>query len=364
MRAINPSAVTTLRAACPGQSAEDDVHADVYIRDDAPIALVFWRTNETRPFLSLRDFGDGKLHPFTLIANDDVPAHDQRRSFLHVRLETYRNDEDVLAVALSGGEGREPTLIVAGDSIAAGFDVEPQQPYDGNDMDAAIAYSRQINGLFGAGKREEAYLLWRRDPNGGANRDFAHYTQQDFEVAMFSMKDIYGKPTFEQPQGYKVGGFTVGHQAKLGETGPWGVIRHVAFYDGKPYLTVEFPEPVVIDGDKPTDCVTVHFGRIADTRMLALHSGVVAEAATPELRAGDDLINRSSQREHYITAIVDGKIYHTDGKEEFVHTPEQVLEMCTVPRFEKELSPSSATASNWIDAKEVRPGAGMSFDSF
>lgn len=59
-------------------------------------------------------------------------------------------------------------------------------PYDSNDMDAAIAYTRQIRVLFDAGDIDAAYALYMADPNGGGNADFAASTKEDLIYFMQS----------------------------------------------------------------------------------------------------------------------------------------------------------------------------------
>lgn len=127
---------------------------------------------------------------------------------------------------------------------------EGSVPYDGDDMDAAVAYAKRTTALFAAGKVAEAYQMYLRDPNGGAAQPEPP-SQEQFEHGMYSVRDVQGKFRHHQIDGYSVMGFTVGHRARMSQDGPWGRIEHVAVFEGKPWAVLVFDEPIPDDLGKP-----------------------------------------------------------------------------------------------------------------
>lgn len=89
---------------------EAGVHADEYVRDGMPVALVLWRNNETMPFLCLKDSGDGELSRFTLLSSDDVPPHDCRRIHPDTVVKLLNRDGLPIAASLWREGNDEPLL--------------------------------------------------------------------------------------------------------------------------------------------------------------------------------------------------------------------------------------------------------------
>lgn len=133
-----------------------------------------------------------------------------------------------------------------------------EPPYNPNDMDAAVAYSKLTTALFANGDHDEAYAHYMRDPNGGALADFSQTTKEQFIVSMYSLRDVQGNPIFPQPVGYQYKEFTVGHQAHLRDSGQWATISHIFEFDDKPYIEMNFDAPVssYVDGDGRRQVVT------------------------------------------------------------------------------------------------------------
>jgi len=67
-------------ASDPGVSVlvSNDIVADLYSQDERPIAVVLWRNAEPRPYAAYRLMDGGGLHPFALVANDDLPESARR----------------------------------------------------------------------------------------------------------------------------------------------------------------------------------------------------------------------------------------------------------------------------------------------
>lgn len=57
------------------------------------------------------------------------------------------------------------------------------------------------------------------------------------------------------------------------------------------------------------------------------------------LKVDEKMIHRETGREHVVTGFVDGFVAHTDGVNEYVHTPEEVFQTCSVPRIVREVEP-------------------------
>jgi len=65
--------------------------------------------------------------------------------------------------------------------------VMSKEPYDRNNMDAAIEYSKETNRLFRSGDMDAAFAHYMRDPNGGALMSFKDTNKDEFVVGMQSM---------------------------------------------------------------------------------------------------------------------------------------------------------------------------------
>lgn len=156
---------------------------------------------------------------------------------------TFTDMEAVNAVGRS--------LLKDWESLPKTFPAAEAPPYDPNDMDAAVAYSKRTKALFADGDHDGAYALYMRDPNGGAQTEFSKTTKEHFVVGMYNTRDVQGKPLYPQPEGYQYAGFTVGHEAHLRDDKSWAKIGHLFEFDGKPYVMLEFDQPVstFTDGD-------------------------------------------------------------------------------------------------------------------
>lgn len=143
------------------------------------------------------------------------------------------------------------SLIKDWASLPKSFPAAEAPPYDPNDMDAAVAYSQRTKALFAAGDHDGAYALYMSDPNGGAQPEFSQTKKEHFVVGMYNGRDVQGKPVYPQPEGYQYAGFTVGHEAHLRDDNSWAKIGHLFEFDGKPYVMLEFEQPVstFTDGD-------------------------------------------------------------------------------------------------------------------
>jgi hypothetical protein len=138
-------------------------------------------------------------------------------------------------------------------------------PYDPNDMDGAVAYAQRTNALFAKGDHDQAYTLYMRDPNGGAQADFNQTTKNQFVSRMYNTRDVHGKPVYPQPEGYQQAGFIVGHEAHLRNSNSWAKIWHVFEFESKPYVMLEFEQPVSTFTDAEV-CLQVSRGVTASQR--------------------------------------------------------------------------------------------------
>ena len=105
-------------------------------------------------------------------------------------------------------------------------------PYDINDMDAAVEYSKQTRQLFRDGKHAEAFAHYQQDPLGGAIKEGTITTQERFVARMYSMRDVQGEPLFPQPDGYELGDLAVGMKVQLAEDGKWQRVRQIVDFEG------------------------------------------------------------------------------------------------------------------------------------
>lgn len=135
-------------------------------------------------------------------------------------------------------------MTAAGENLAVPPELRPETraPYDPDDMDAAVEYGKRIREMFAIGHHEEAYHLWRLDPNGGARADTTYTPLSQFVASMYSMRDEQANFLFEQPEGYECSGFTVGHEAHLRDSDQWAKIAHITEFNAKPYVELEFRE--------------------------------------------------------------------------------------------------------------------------
>lgn len=129
-------------------------------------------------------------------------------------------------------------------------DLEPA-PYDPNDMDAAVAYSKRIKTLFDNSDHDGAYALYMKDPNGGALACFSDMTKARFVQSIYSERCVQGSALRSQPEGYQYAGFAVGHQGHLRDGDHWGRISHIYSFDEKTYIELDFGKPMssFMDGD-------------------------------------------------------------------------------------------------------------------
>ncbi|MGH8156572.1 MAG: hypothetical protein ACREPQ_00500 [Rhodanobacter sp.] len=72
-------------------------------------------------------------------------------------------------------------------------------PYDYNDQDAAVYYSQATNRLFAAGKIDEAFDHWRKDPCGGASLSYCGWSKEEFAEAFYGMRDVQGDSLYSRP---------------------------------------------------------------------------------------------------------------------------------------------------------------------
>jgi hypothetical protein len=108
----------------------------------------------------------------------------------------------------------------------------PHSPYDSNDMDAAVEYSKQTRQLFRDGKLAEAFAHYQQDPLGGASNAGGIATQERFAAQMYSMRDVQGEPLFPQPEGYEHGDLVVGMKVMLAEGEQWKRVRQIIEFEG------------------------------------------------------------------------------------------------------------------------------------
>lgn len=237
-----------------------DMQAEVYSRDGAPVAVVLWEGNASRPHSLIRDTGSGDIVRGSLVFDDDIPKHDSRQTYLHVTVNALVRKGESAGIVIRKPEKdaglyhyEEPPLaVIVSDNAAV--------PYDAKDMDAAVAYAKQIEQLFAGNLHAFAYETWRLDPCGGALVEMQSITQQEFVANMYSRRTVQGDPVFPQPEGYEANGFTVGHDARVGDDEAWGKLRHLYAFDGVGYASVEFSKA----GDK--QLVMVKQAEIQETR--------------------------------------------------------------------------------------------------
>jgi hypothetical protein len=237
-----------------------DMQAEVYLREGMPVAVVLWEGNEARPHSLIKDSGDGGIVRGSLVFDDDIPKHDSRQTHLHVTVNSLVMKGEPAGIVIRKPEHdaglyhyEEPPLaVIVSDKAVV--------PYDAHDMDAAVAYAKQIEQLFAGNLHAFAYEAWRLDPCGGALAEMQSITQQEFVASMYSRRTVQGDPVFPQPEGYEANGFTVGHDARVGDGDTWGKLRHLYMFDGVGYASVEYPNA----GDK--QLVMVKQADIQETR--------------------------------------------------------------------------------------------------
>lgn len=222
------------------RSADDNEH---------PLPLVAVEVEPNTFSFYVTEKGDKKMvrvHQFTdfrgTILEDDFPLGSTNEWSAGMP-KTFTDMEAVNAVGRS--------LLKDWESLPKTFPAAEAPPYDPNDMDAAVAYSKRTKALFAEGDHDGAYALYMRDPNGGAQPDFSKTTKEHFVVGMYNTRDVQGKPLYPQPEGYQYAGFAVGHEAHLRDDKSWAKIGHLFEFDGKPYVMLEFDQPVstFTDGD-------------------------------------------------------------------------------------------------------------------
>jgi N12 class adenine-specific DNA methylase/predicted RNA methylase len=103
------------------------------------------------------------------------------------RLATGMGQENS-SVDLSLGSSKPADVANLGEQAMAQenkeLGAEKSAPYDANDMDAAVEYSRETKRLFTTADVDAAYEHYMQDPNGGANQAFAKTTKEDFIQSM------------------------------------------------------------------------------------------------------------------------------------------------------------------------------------
>lgn len=214
-----------------------------------PLPLVAVEVEPNTFSFYVSEKGDKKMvrvHQFTdfrgTILEDDFPMGSSNEWSAGMP-KTFTDMEAVSAVGRS--------LLKDWESLPKTFPSAEAPPYDPNDMDAAVAYTQRTKALFAAGDHDAAYAHYLRDPNGGAQPEFSKTTKEHFVVGMYNTRDVQGKPLYPQPKGYQYAGFTVGHEAHLRDDNSWAKIGHLFEFEGKPYVMLEFDQPVstFTDGD-------------------------------------------------------------------------------------------------------------------
>lgn len=217
--------------------------------NEHPLPLVAVEVEPNTFSFYVTEKGDKKMvrvHQFTdfrgTILEDDFPLGSTNEWSAGMP----KNFTDMEAVNAVGR-----SLLKDWESLPKTFPAAEAPPYDPNDMDAAVAYSKRTKALFAEGDHDGAYALYMRDPNGGAQPDFSKTTKEHFVVGMYNTRDVQGKPLYPQPEGYQYAGFTVGHEAHLRDDKSWAKIGHLFEFEGKPYVMIEFDQPVstFTDGD-------------------------------------------------------------------------------------------------------------------
>lgn len=97
---------------------ECGVSAEVYSKDNDPVAVVLWRGNEPRPLMALKIAEDGAIRPFTLLSNDDIPPHDKRDAHFYVQVEATMQGGNPIAVVVRRDARSEPILSVGSENRA------------------------------------------------------------------------------------------------------------------------------------------------------------------------------------------------------------------------------------------------------
>lgn len=214
-----------------------------------PLPLVAVEVEPNTFSFYVSEKGDKKMvrvHQFTdfrgTILEDDFPMGSSNEWSAGMP-KTFTDMEAVSAVGRS--------LLKDWECLPKTFPSAEAPPYDPNDMDAAVAYTQRTKALFAAGDHDAAYAHYLRDPNGGAQSEFSKTTKEHFVVGMYNTRDVQGKPLYPQPKGYQYAGFTVGHEAHLRDDNSWAKIGHLFEFEGKPYVMLEFDQPVstFTDGD-------------------------------------------------------------------------------------------------------------------
>lgn len=135
------------------------------------------------------------------------------------------------------------TLLKDWGTLPKTYPAQDAPPYDRNDMDQAVEYSKHTRDLFAKGDFDASYAHYMRDPNGGAH--FKSTTKEEYIAGMYSGRDVHGKPVYPQPEGYEYAGFTVGHEAHLRDDNSWAKVSHIfEFEKGKPYVMLDFERPI------------------------------------------------------------------------------------------------------------------------
>jgi hypothetical protein len=158
-----------------------DIHVDLYVRHQQPVAVVLWRGNEPQPFMAFKDSDDGRLRHFSVTANDDIPEHDHHTRELNTRIEIFeRGDQPVALRVLNGASGQELLNI--------GGATEPLQ---------LLAFNQRDQGIFADGFRDRSGLpvsdtagaRLRASLYGRSGRDWPVAKTAQL-VASYSSKDI------------------------------------------------------------------------------------------------------------------------------------------------------------------------------
>lgn len=219
----------------PTVTVDTPVHADLYYRGDSIVAAVLWRGNESEPFMCIKDSPQAGISTFSLVFDDDVPKFERRAIITDMEASILRHGEQVVGVSFTKIGEATPHLAIAG-NVPPALVPEPaprdaSAPYDANDMDAAVEYSKQTRQLFRDGKHAEAFAHYQLDPLGGASAAGDMVTQERFVSHMWAMRDVQGDPLFQQPDGYRQGDLAVGMKVQLGEDQKWERVRHIIDLD-------------------------------------------------------------------------------------------------------------------------------------
>jgi hypothetical protein len=218
-------------------------------------------------------------------------------------------------------------------------------PYDANNMDAAVAYTKATKALFARGEYDAAYERYIADPNGGAAPGMPFSSKKDFIATIYSERSVHGDPTYPQPTGYEYGGFTVGHKAHLKGSDLWGSISHVYRFDAKTYVQLNFEHPVAVDHEGKKHAVV---GIQSKAELDAQHSRkllVSAEEIDSTRRVADRLVPVGD-----IRPAVENARDFLDDRLSDQHTPQEQKALLLSHR-----AMASLSHSDEADVSEVMP---------